>query len=373
MGSTGTFGAAFRSLTSVLAAAFLIGGCDLAQVGERLSQGEGAVDDDPCTNCIEFEKLLHLGADENEGYVVATARGAMDRMGRIWLGQYRDMVKVYAPSGSPIQTVGRRGQGPGEFTLPNHFIPLADGGMLIGDAAQGRLTRFSSDMTFLGSRRMPVGASEVAELPDGRLVVNTSRTTADGMGEPLHILSRDSVLRSFGRGDVGVVDPREMKRKIATDDAGHIYSVAPDRYQILVWDGSGEPIGEINGSPLQQPPEELAESEPGSRIEALSVEGGRLWVLVHELREDWRSNSVDVGSGPARRLLPKGQDVTKWFRARIDIFDVHNGHLLASTRAPGLLAAFIGPSMALENRLDEAGRPTIVVWRLYARFPQQEQ
>jgi hypothetical protein len=356
---------------SLGAALLLLGGRYIAHVSQRLSKEDSAVDKGPCTDCVVFEEFLHLGGtEESKDVLVPTNRGHVDTMGRIWLGQYRDMVKVYSSSGTYIQTVGTRGEGPGEFTHPNHFIPLADGGMLIGDPAQGRLSRFSSELTFLDSRRIPAGVSQIAELPGGEFVVNMSLATADGMGDPLHITSGDTVLRSFGSPSVGVIDPRRMTRKIATDSRGTIYSVPPDEYRITLWNQSGERLGEINGKPLQQPPKELANAEPGSRIEGIYAERGRLWVLVHELREDWRENSEEVGSGPARRLLPVDKDLANWFRARIDVFGMESGNLLASSYAPGLLAAFVGSNMAIQNRTDDVGRPTITVWRVHTNLLQ---
>ena len=92
-------------------------------------------------------------------------------------------------------------------------------------------------------------------------------------------------------------------------------------------------------------------------------------MLVHELREDWRKNSEEVGSGPARTLAPVEQDLGNWFRTRIDIFEIDTGKLLTSTYPPRLLAGFIGPFIAVENRTDDNEWPTIVVWRANANFP----
>lgn len=158
-----------------------------------------------------FEEVVQLGG---EGYVLPTARGGVDRDGKIWLGQYRDMVKVFTDSGRLVRTVGRRGEGPGEFVLPNHVV------------------------------------------------------------------------------------------------------------------------------------------------------------LVHQLRRDWREHTVEATSGPDTRLLPQEQDLSNWFRARLDVFDVTTGELVASELAPILLSSFIGTNVAVENRLNGAGQPTVVVWRIHTNAPQ---
>lgn len=61
-----------------------------------------------------------------------------------------DMLKhgifIYSQEGEHIRTIGRRGEGPGEFFLPNRFSFFLNGGLLVSDA--NGITHFDSDFCY---------------------------------------------------------------------------------------------------------------------------------------------------------------------------------------------------------------------------------
>lgn len=63
-------------------------------------------------------------------------------------------VAVFDSAGEWLRDIGRRGEGPGEYTGPLHASVLADT-VFVWDALQRRLSRFADDGSFLGSTIFP--------------------------------------------------------------------------------------------------------------------------------------------------------------------------------------------------------------------------
>jgi len=59
-------------------------------------------------------------------------------------------VRAYAPDGSYLRTLGRRGSGPGEYESPDGIGVLLDGRILVRDPPNGRITLFDRTGGFLG-------------------------------------------------------------------------------------------------------------------------------------------------------------------------------------------------------------------------------
>ncbi|MCY3610573.1 MAG: hypothetical protein OXH51_03485 [Gemmatimonadetes bacterium] len=87
--------------------------------------------------------------------------------------------KLFSIDGSLLATVGRSGEGPGEFTAAR-YPALADGRLFVADGALGRVSVWTESGEL--ERDIQIGAgfiSDFALLPDGRLVF-----TGIGFGTP---------------------------------------------------------------------------------------------------------------------------------------------------------------------------------------------
>ena len=71
-----------------------------------------------CSDCIRLSETVVLGDTAGDGYVVHTDYVVRDSLGNYWLGQYKDMIKVFDGKGRYLRRVGRAGGGPGEFSIP---------------------------------------------------------------------------------------------------------------------------------------------------------------------------------------------------------------------------------------------------------------
>jgi hypothetical protein len=101
---------------------------------------------------LELHEDLSIGAAEgSEEYMFVRLRGlAVDGKGEIFsLDQRKPRVDVFASDGRHLRSMGRQGQGPGEFQSPFYIALAPAGELLVGDMA--RLNIFDRNGTFLRS------------------------------------------------------------------------------------------------------------------------------------------------------------------------------------------------------------------------------
>ena len=93
------------------------------------------------------EELSIGGADDREEYLfVEMSRIAIDDDDNIYILDRRGAhVKVFDSSGTYIRTIGRKGQGPGEFQNPIEMFITHDNEMVVEDFANRRLSFYALD------------------------------------------------------------------------------------------------------------------------------------------------------------------------------------------------------------------------------------
>ena len=100
---------------------------------------------------------------------------------------------------------------------------------------------------------------------------------------------------------------------------------------------------------------------PRSGIKAIQADRStRLWILIDELRDDWRENMEEVpGSRGINLRLTHGD--AGIFSTRIDVLDLTTGTIIGRTRSEHM-SAFMGEGLILQNRRTDDGFPEIVIW-----------
>ncbi len=71
-----------------------------------------------CERPWELEETLRLGSVDGDGALTYVRDLAIGPDGRVYLLQSWDPIRVFWPDGRPAGTIGREGQGPGEFPAP---------------------------------------------------------------------------------------------------------------------------------------------------------------------------------------------------------------------------------------------------------------
>ena len=108
---------------------------------------------------LHLVELARISGEDHD--LSAIGRIAVSPDGRIWISQPQDgNIRSFSPAGRPLNVVGRRGEGPGEFAPPTS---LHDDGraLLVLDSRQRRVVKFNREGRHLSTDRLPT----VAELP----------------------------------------------------------------------------------------------------------------------------------------------------------------------------------------------------------------
>ena len=92
---------------------------------------------------VSLELVRKIGdidtADENLAFNYP-ADVAVDKAGNIYiLDAANARIQKFGPDGKYLATIGRKGQGPGEFVFPDNIVFDRDGNLVVADTAQSRL------------------------------------------------------------------------------------------------------------------------------------------------------------------------------------------------------------------------------------------
>lgn len=303
-----------------------------------------------CLSCrIELSPALDVGATEGPGMIDwrgGQALAALDSEGRIYLrGNFSTHVHVYDAEGRYLTTLGREGEGPGEFEGINGFVVGPADSLFVFDALLMRLSVFSPQLDFVRSAVLQVQPSgyEPISVPwDANHFYMTSHMrTAELIGWPIHSISRNGVrAESFG-SDSGAYFPSQPHsglRIIADAGANSLWSGRLAHYTIQRFAPGGKaPIEEIqrDAAWFPEPSAEDLETDHGAKrppplMQAMHQDGERLWVLTWVPDPKWQSASTEL------------EDEHRRYDSVIEVIDLTTYRVLARTRVDELYHQFLG-------------------------------
>jgi len=82
-----------------------------------------------------FQDITHIVVDDDENIYVSDSKAAF--------------IKVFDKSGNYLRTIGKKGQGPGEFLYPFEILVMPQGELMVNDLYQLRVHFFSLDGKYL--------------------------------------------------------------------------------------------------------------------------------------------------------------------------------------------------------------------------------
>jgi hypothetical protein len=302
-----------------------------------------------CPSCrVEFTRILTVGSPSDPATIASLSALARDGQGRYFAFSDDSRLIVYDSNGRFLRTVGRRGEGPGEFSgvpgllvqIPPHVRVGMGDSIFIFDPP--RITVFSPGLDYVRTARIdpplfsPLGMSPLA---DGSWLVAAQVFTPDNVGYATHVLgSNGAIVRSVGpEAPVGPRTPAPIPRHfVVSPDQRSFWTVSfsTGRYKLEEWSITGGMMRslEVTGVPYLTEPEfeNVAARAGGTVRRAIGGAGGvnltgfdaagRLWITISrpgslpEMR-DWRP-----GMPIPKRLLP----------VVLEILDLKTGDILLS-------------------------------------------
>ena len=338
-----------------------------------------------------LEPVLRLGTVEGGPEQFGRIRSLVaDGEGNVYIAEnFAHEVRVFGPDGNHIRTIGRQGQGPGEFGDLYSLAWLGEN-LAAMDPANARIATLSRGGEWLGStqhfaitgpasivRLHPVGTegfyapfvdSNRSGLPFFRVTTSGSADTIPAPQRPDGAESTGVVCHRPDGGIQGISLPDGPGLTYAFPPAGGVVAVSwTDEYRINLLHHGGDTLRVITrerpGIPypdslwheVMEPFLELRENFPGARCEPSSPERPRYRAPLRHLVFDvngelWVEAAVEDGF--------------QW-----DVFDA-NGRLLGSAKAPARaqrIPPYVRDGYLYQVEVDEMGVEHVGVYRLAVR------
>jgi hypothetical protein len=323
---------------------------------------------------IHVELVVSLGDEDGPGTVGRPAAVERRSNGE-WVltdAHNPEFVKFFTSQGTWLRTLGRRGDGPGEFRQAWFLQMVPEDSLAVFDYGSGRLTVFTPDLQVARITPLRVPATRMALLPDGRIVVAALVMTRESAGLPLHLVdSQGRLERSFG-ADPPIQDAsdfQQMSRKLAVGTGSTIWVAHLNHYAVEEWSVSGERLRRFERSvPWFRPGGHYGrprdrDGPPGPGIAGIHVDlAGRIWIAVHVPDSQWQRALVS-GQGPYGRPRQMIQHYDRYWDTRLEVLDPETGTVIASTVLDHYVQGFTSSGDLITYRFREGMIPTAEIFQ----------
>jgi hypothetical protein len=357
----------------------LFPGCAAAQVARQV---QAPLCNMSCT--VVREPYVTLGSPNDPELVNVGTAVARDSRGRFYAtATGSSPVIAFDAKGKFITTIGRRGDGPGEFRRIA-VIDVGVGDTLYVREERGAISVFAPDYHFV--RQLPVNrslATDFLALGGGRVVTGSSSAAAR---DPIMAITNGHDWLGFlggGREPAGC--EACSIRSFAYRDESTFWAASAYSYRLELWNVNGTLERDIRPSSewLSAEPyvRRIADSKPAPYIVGIASDRrGLLWVLGYAPSNDYvrppECGNLKPNLPPCPRLTP--DSVWKAARARslaaVDVIDPASGAVIASARyqkddlrkVHGLTSDVDG-TLGFQADYAYDGSSLVRVWRLTLR------
>lgn len=333
-----------------------------------------------CPRCtLRAERIATLGDREGPGIVgdnFAVARGGDGR----FFVSYRSNpgeILVFDSMGAYTHTVGREGDGPGEFRVPS-TLAFADGRLHVFDSRSRRHTVLDRSFEVLHTHPMR-GIPLAVEIFEDGVVYNAVIRTWKEIGFPLHFLSADgSGTRSFGEAEEGYRPDIVWSgwRVLARAAPNALWAAYKPRYVIEKWSLDGDKLATLTRraewfEPHNQFPYPDPDQPPRPFVRDIYEDSeGLLWVIIIVADREWQRGIAETGS----RNETNGYVITnqnQFLDSVIEVIDPAAGVLVTSERFDLEFKRFLEDGTVVSYREEGIGFPYIDVWRVQLSKPTE--
>ena len=329
-------------------------GCVMCAVGLWASpltaQSAPRIIDDAieCRTCaITFRRVAVLGTSSGDGEILGGIQAiSVDNAGRYWILSRNPLPMLYDSTGRFLRSVGRVGDGPGEFRSPVEVIPISGDSVMI--AQPGKAIIMTGDLEAKRQIILNAGFFPIRAMswPDA-VVANGFLGTRAAAGRPLHLLSLSrevvDVTKSFGP-DADEMRPKDfplLMQRIAVADQQTFWSADWSRYRLVKWSRSGNKELVLERRPAWFPDTKRAsgfgapDRPPDPGISAIHVDSaGLVWVFAKVPAPTWR-RAWPQGATQQSEFQISRIAVEELYRTTIEVIDPAIGRVIARTTVDG--------------------------------------
>ncbi len=331
-----------------------------------------------CEGCqVVLEHVVTLGEREGPGRVGRPSAMAVDSSGRYYVahgdgGFAATRIWVFDKDGAFLRTIGRDGDGPGEYRLISRIDCLAGDTLVVFDTRLRRRTTLAPDDSVIATQPYQVsGFMNSSFLLDGRMVVNEHQRTPAGAGYPLQVVDREGqIVRPLGsvRPEYRLGEPYKYQRPTSVGaDGATVWTIGRGDYLMELWDTTGNRLAALQREVEWFEPYVLGRDitpngpPPLPAVGLFSADGaGRLWVAVRVPSDNWRA--VMLADPDWEYNWGTVQKMRDWI---LEVVDAGTGDLIVSQDLPDIEATlFLGEDLLVAYREDEMGYPFLDLLRL---------
>jgi hypothetical protein len=335
-----------------------------------------------CPACTVVEtKIASLGGASGPVLLSANTFGvSRDSRGRLFaLTHDRYQVVAFDPQGKQLTTIGRRGQGPGEFQRPLSATRIGRGDTLFAVDNNGQVSVFSPALRFVRRFNLPGSMAAAYPLASGGWIMSGDVRDPASVGFPFHVLDSDGVvIRSFGnrslapssRGRSGAVagPPRSGARWfVVSFDDRTLWAATEYRLHATAMAGTGTDTIEVVNVPwLANLPRRIADTvisgstrrvtNYGTSAQLAGVDTtGLIWMSANIARADPK--------------ISPSEAIAEGYSHLIEVLDPVRGELLSSRPAKRPLMFLPRSNFAVAGYEDADGIVTFEILRMELRRP----
>lgn len=227
-------------------------------------------------NILSLEEELSIGeAEGREEYIFSRVRDVeVDKTGRIYaLDSKEANVKVFDQDGNYIRTIGRKGQGPGEFQIPNDIYIDDKDKLYISDVENDRLSVFNEHGDFVDSFNFnEYSVSKIIGVNKKNEIILLMNTTSKESGKNFIVFDymvnvyspRFEFMENLYRTNIPVMQmfikegkmlslsiPYQKTLCCKMDSRGNVYVAESQEYRIHIFSSDGELIRRIEKDQVQ--------------------------------------------------------------------------------------------------------------------------
>jgi hypothetical protein len=324
-----------------------------------------------CAACRITLDSIVLSDSTTDGHFSENASFSEGLDGDIYVVSAVEPARIlrFSGRGDFIGSFGRRGAGPGEYGIAVPPVVSVGDTLNVFDARRRRWTVLSPAGSHVRTMPIPLMPTPLAPLPDGRFVLNGSPGTGAGAGHPLHLFDRNgAIVASFGADSrappSGVA--HLARRRLAVGPEGTIWSAPINSYRLEEWTPEGELRTRVDiDAPWFEPwVERLTRPDsirPQPSIIKIWWSDDRLWIATHVSDAAWKPQLLPGHGleGPSYSF----EDRDSMFDTRIEVFDVANRRLLASTIVDSYLTPSVYGTFMVHYKEDTELNPLYTIYR----------